>query len=212
MKIKWYGHACFLLTASDGTRILTDPFDEKVGYELPVLEAEIVTTSHEHYDHNNTGAVIGSYTRIKSPGCFNVRGIEIIGVSTFHDESRGSKRGKNIMFIYTVDGIRVCHCGDLGHMPTPDQLGELGEIDVLLVPVGGTYTIDAAGAAGVLEQLKPSVTIPMHFKTDALAFSLDGVNRFLAAAGGGEITGKQEIEVNRENLASFAKVIVLGYK
>lgn len=212
MKIKWLGHACFLLTSSSGAKVLTDPFDEQVGYELPAVKADIVTTSHDHYDHNHVSIVKGDFVHINNPGKFSERGIEITGVSTFHDESKGAKRGKNVIFKFDIDGIKVCHCGDLGHVLTDDQVKQIDEVDVLLVPVGGTYTVDARGAYEVVKQLKPIITIPMHFKTEVLGFPIDGVNNFLFAAGGGEMTGKQEIELNKDNLSQISSVLVLNYK
>lgn len=212
MKIKWLGHSCFLLTSKAGTRILTDPFDERAGYALPAVEADIVTTSHNHYDHGNVGVVKGDFEHLDKPGRFSKDGVEVSGISTFHDESGGTKRGSNIVFKFDIDGIRICHCGDLGHVLLPEQVQEIGEVDVLLVPVGGTYTVDAKGACEVRKQLEPAVTIPMHFKTELLSFPIDGVNRFLAAAGGGEMSGKQEIEVSKENLHEFPGILVLNYR
>ena len=212
MKIKWLGHACFLLTDERGIRVLTDPFDEKVGYRLPAVEADIVTTSHNHYDHNNTGVVKGSFVHIARPGSYCEKGLEIKGIPTYHDEDEGTRRGENTVFVFSMDGLRVCHCGDLGHIPTPAQAEAIGPVDILLVPVGGTYTIDAAGAHEVMKLLKPSVTIPMHFKTDVLGFPIDGVNRFLSAAGGGERTGNQEITVNGDSLKQLSRIMVLEYE
>jgi len=212
MKIKWFGHACFFITSSNGVRILTDPFDHTVGYEVPSVETDIVTTSHDHYDHNNVALVKGNYIHISNPGKFLEKGIEIIGVETFHDEKEGTKRGKNIIFKFNVDGIRVCHCGDLGHVLSYEQVEKLGEVDVLLVPVGGTFTVNAVKAWEVVKQLKPVITIPMHFKTEVVGLPIEGVGSFLSVAGKGLKTGKQEIELDKSNLSSFKGVVVLDYK
>lgn len=212
MKIKWLGHSCFLITSKGGVRILTDPFDEQVGYELPAVEADIVTSSHDHFDHNHFGVVKGNFKRIDKPGKHSEQGVEIYGVKTCHDESGGSKRGQNIIFKYNIDGLRLCHCGDLGHVLSPEQVKEIGEVDVLLIPVGGTFTVDAAGAFEVVKQLKPAVTIPMHFKTPDTEFTIDGVDKFFAVAGGGEKMDSQEIEIDKDSLGSFPKVLVLDYK
>lgn len=211
MKIKWLGHACFLLTSKDGARILTDPFDNQVGYALPAEEADIVTSSHDHFDHNNFSVVRGRFVKINRAGRFSEKGIKIRGVKTYHDESKGAKRGGNIVYIFDIDGLKVCHCGDLGHMPTEEQKGEIGKVDVLLLPVGGTYTVDAAGANEIVKALNPAVTIPMHFKTPDMNFPIEGVDKFLAVAGGGEKLNRQEVEINRENIASLPGVIVLNY-
>jgi L-ascorbate metabolism protein UlaG (beta-lactamase superfamily) len=211
LKIKWLGHSCFLISSDTGVRILTDPFDEQVGYELPAVEADIVTTSHNHFDHNYVSIVKGNFAHVDKPGSHVERGIEIIGVPTFHDEAKGEKRGSNTIFKFTVDGVNVCHCGDLGHLLTAEQVKQVGDVDVLLLPVGGVFTVDAHEASEVMKQLKPFITIPMHFKTEALTFSVDGVNSFLKAVGGGEMTGVQEITLNKDNLKDFSKVLVLKY-
>lgn len=212
MKIKRLGHACFLLTSENGTRVLTDPFDDQVGYKLPEVEADIVTTSHDHYDHNAVDVVKGNFTHINKPGSFEEKGIKITGISTFHDEAQGSKRGDNIVYVFEIDGIRICHCGDLGHPLSKEQIDEIGEIDVLLLPVGGIYTIDAAQACEVMESIKPVITIPMHFQTPVLKFFLGTVDDFIAAAGGGEKINKQEIEITKDGLTNYSDIIVLDYE
>ena len=154
MKLKWFGHACFLLTSNNGVRVLVDPFNEKVGYALPVVEADIVTTSHGHGDHNYTAVVNGEFLLIDQPGNFSHNGIEIKGISSFHDKVEGSLKGKNVIYRFNIDGLSVCHLGDLGHLLSPHQVEEIGTVDILLVPVGGHYTIDASDALEVLQQLK----------------------------------------------------------
>lgn len=212
MKIKWLGHSCFLLTSAAGVRILTDPFDSHVGYALPAVEADVVTTSHNHGDHNHIQAVKGHFTHLREPGCYKHGDIVITGFPSFHDNEGGIRRGKNIIYIFNIDGIRVCHCGDLGHVPSDKLVKDIGSVDVLLVPVGSVYTINASEALQVAGLLKPSVTIPMHFKTPVLNFPLDDVEKFLQAAGSGVKAGKQEIEITAENLAIMPKVLVLEYK
>lgn len=212
MKIKWLGHSCFLLTSGSNVKILTDPFDDTIGYDLPVEEADIVTTSHKHYDHNNIEVARGDFTHLDSPGKHEVKGITITGVSTWHDDAKGSKRGENIVYIFEIDGLRVCHCGDLGHVFSPQQVAEAGHVDILLVPVGGIYTVDAFEALKIVKQLKPAVTIPMHFKTEALSFSIDTVDNFLTAAKTGERAGRQEMEFSKENITNMPEILVLDYK
>lgn len=212
MQIKYLGHSCFLLTSNQGVRVLTDPFNEKVGYRLPEESADIVTTSHNHYDHGYTGAVKGDFHTINTPGSHHVKGMEITGVSTFHDEAGGSKRGKNVIFKFDMDGIKVCHCGDLGHLLNEGQVKEVGEVDVLLVPVGGVYTVDAEGARQVVKQLKSRVTIPMHYKTKALSFDLESVDAFLGLMGDYRILGSNALEVNKTGLENFGDVIVMEYE
>lgn len=212
MKIKWFGHSCFLLTSENGVKILTDPFDDQVGYKLPEVEADIVTTSHGHYDHSAVDVVKGDFIHIERAGVFEEKGIKITGISTFHDEVRGTKRGKNVIYVFEIDGIRICHCGDLGHTLNSEQITKIGEIDVLLIPVGGVYTIDASQAVEVMESLNPVITIPMHFQTSALKFSLGTVDEFIAAAKGGERIQKQEIELKKDGLTNYSDVLILNYE
>ncbi len=214
MKIRWLGHACFLITSSKGTRILTDPFDETVGYAVPSVEADYVTVSHEHFDHNAVKFVKGRPRVIRGEGTHQLGDVTAHGVHTFHDEARGAKRGENTVFVFDVDGIRLCHLGDLGHVPAQDQVSAIGKVDVLLIPVGGTYTIDAAAAAKVTEMLAPRVVVPMHYKTDAMSFPIEPVDAYLKKVGGGTRTGSTTLELTEKDLAGTAgtrKVYVLEY-
>lgn len=212
MKIKWLGHACFLLTSSDGTRVLTDPFDESVGYKVPKTEADIVTTSHDHYDHNYVAAVQGEYVHFNTVGNFNEKGIEITGIASYHDKESGQQRGSNVVFVFTIDGLNICHLGDLGHLLNDAQIKEISPVDVLLIPVGGTYTIDYKEAAELVSLINPKLVIPMHYKTPALGFNIDEVDKFLDAMGSVDYARKQEIELNEDSFASLSKVIVLDYE
>ncbi len=210
MKLKWFGHSCFLITSDSGTRILTDPFDEQVGYPLPHTEADVVTVSHNHFDHDNAGVVKGSFIQIKDAGNFTHRGIEIKGISTFHDESGGAKRGKNIVFVYSIDGITICHLGDLGHVLSKEQLKEIGKVDVLLVPIGGIYTIDGEAAMEVIKSINPKVSIAMHFKTDHLLFDLAEAKEFLEKMEGKKYPCN-ELTINADNISEYPKVLTLDY-
>ena len=211
MIIQWLGHSCFLLTSAGGVRVLADPFDPKIGYPAPAVEADIVTTSHQHSDHNYTAVVKGNFTTVSTPGSVTLKGIEILGVPTFHDDADGKQRGQNLLFRLTIDGLHVLHCGDLGHALTPEQVKAVGAVDVLLVPVGGHFTVDAATALGVMRALRPAVTIPMHFKTPALDFPITTVEPFLEVAGGGRQAGSTQVELTAANLAQQAGVLVLDY-
>ncbi len=211
MKIQWLGHSCFLLTSRERVRVLTDPFDPQIGYPVPSVSADIVTTSHQHSDHNYTKAVQGKFTLVDKPGETTVRGIAIKGIPTFHDDTRGKKRGANILFRFAIDGLTVLHCGDLGHPLSAEQVQAIGPVDVLLVPVGGNFTIDAPTAAGIRQQLHAKLTIPMQFRTPAINFPIQPVEPFLKAAGGGRQVGKMEIEVTPESLQEESGVMVLEY-
>ena len=211
MKIKWLGHSCFLLTADNGVTILTDPFDSSVGYKVPEVAADIVSTSHDHFDHNYIKAVIGDFFHVNKTGTFFHKGIEINGVAAFHDEENGAQRGKIIIYKFIVDGIHICHCGDLGHLLTPKHVEEIGHVDILLIPVGGFYTIGPSQAVEVVNMLHPSVIIPMHFKTSVIKFPIEGVENFLQLIGGGQRVGKQEVEYIKTSLALASGVTILEY-
>jgi len=185
MKIKWYGHAAFLITSDRGVKIMTDPYDpnayaEKLTYGKITEQADLVLVSHDHPDHNFTKGLSGSPQIIKgSSSAEKSKGIPIKAIPTFHDPSKGSERGPNTIFTFNVDGLQVCHLGDLGHTLSPKETAEIGPVDVLLIPVGGFYTIDPKEATQVAEEIKPKILIPMHFRTEKCAFPIVAVEDFL---------------------------------
>lgn len=209
MKVKWLGHASFLITADNGTRIITDPYitTENLKYGEIKETADIVTTSHEHGDHNNVAAVKGNPTVVK--GTAKVKGIDFKGVATFHDDAKGSSRGSNVIMCFTVDGVKVCHLGDLGHPLSEAQAAEIGNVDVLLTPVGGFYTIDAKVATQVSDKLKPKVIIPMHFKNDKCVFPINGVDEFLSGKKNVKRLDDAEVEFKQGKLPANTQIIIL---
>ncbi len=213
VEIRWLGHACFLITAGDGTRILTDPFDDSVGYDLPTVPADVVTVSHAHFDHNNVGAVQGSPEVVNSPGDRSVGGVRIRGVQTCHDTKGGALRGRNIVFVIETDDITICHAGDLGHVPSDETAKSIGRVDVLLIPVGGTYTLDAKGAQEAVRKLDPRIVIPMHYKTPDLKMTeLDSAERFLAGLLRVERTPGSSYTVQVSSLPRDLTAVVMGYR
>ena len=216
MKIKWLGQSCFLITSGNGTKILTDPFKNMLGYKLPEIEANIVSTSHNHSDHNNINAVKDSFTHVNELGTFAVNDIAIKGVATFHDKALGTKRGKNTVYIFSIDGINVCHCGDLGHVLTDTQINEIGTVDILLLPVGGRATINALDAVQVMKQLNPTIVIPMHYRTKAfglLGFIFEKVDKFIAAS---ELKAKKckELNIDKATIKEYKEdkeIVILQY-
>ncbi|MDD4495149.1 MAG: MBL fold metallo-hydrolase [Eubacteriales bacterium] len=211
MKIKWLGHSCYHITLSNGIRILTDPFDETTGYTVPSVEADIVTSSHDHFDHNYVKCVRGEYKFLKTTDEYSENGVRIYGISTFHDSVGGKKRGSNIIFVYEIDGLRLCHCGDLGHLLSEEQLAEIGKVDILMIPVGGTYTINAVQANAVKEAIRPNIVIPMHYKTDWMNFPIEKVDAFLKIAGNSWKANRDEIEITAQNISGMPEIIVLDY-
>jgi len=209
MKIKWLGHACFLITSDAGIRIITDPYATGGGISYGEIteSAEIVAVSHDHFDHNNVAAVGGKPEVVR--GTAKVRGIEFRGIASYHDNTEGKQRGTNTMFCFEVDGIRVCHLGDLGHQLSDKQVAELGKIDILLIPVGGYYTIDAKVATQVCNRLKPKVIIPMHFKTDKCALPIAGVGEFLKGKEGANRLDASEVKFKPEEFPPTTQIIVL---
>jgi L-ascorbate metabolism protein UlaG (beta-lactamase superfamily) len=178
MKIKWLGQASFLIKAK--RTLVTDPFNPMVG-KLPAdLKAEVVTVSHAHMDHNYTKGVGGNPQIVNQTGSFTVDDFKINGVTTFHDNEGGKFRGVNIVYTIEAEGLSLCHLGDLGHTLTENQLKEIGPVDVLMIPVGGFFTIDAAMAVQVVGQLKPKIVLPMHYKVKGslASFPLAGVDKF----------------------------------
>jgi L-ascorbate metabolism protein UlaG (beta-lactamase superfamily) len=183
-----------------------------VGYKVPEAEADIVTTSHDHFDHNYVKAVKGEYVHINTSGRHNVKGIEILGVDTFHDEAGGSKRGSNVVFTYLVDGMKICHLGDLGHILTEEQLNQIGRVDILLLPVGGTFTIDYREASELAGKMNPRLIIPMHFKTPVMSFNIDGVDKFVAGKDSVESIDENELEITPGSFDTLARIVVLNYE
>ncbi len=211
MKIKWLGHASFLITSDTGTKIITDPYATGSGIKYGEIteSADIVAVSHDHSDHNNMAAVRGKPEVVRGTGITKVKGVEFKGIPSYHDEAGGSQRGKNTIFCFEMDGIRVCHLGDLGHQLSDKQASELGEIDILLMPVGGYYTIDAKVATQVGNQLKPKVIIPMHFKTDKCGFPISGVDEFLKGKEEVKKLNASEVEFKQAELPPTTQIIVL---
>ena len=188
MLIRWIGHSCFRLTMNDGTIAVTDPFDGSVGYDLPRGAVDIVTISHDHYDHNYVGELVPK-TVLKNAGHFPGK-VNVTGFSSFHDDVRGAKRGSNVMFLIEGDGARVLHLGDLGHDLSDRAIEAIGPVDALLIPVGGVYTIDARQAAALAGRIGARVTVPMRYKTPRLTFELGGVESFIDAMGRKAVTCK----------------------
>jgi len=209
MKIKYLGHACFMITSETGVRIITDPYATGGGIKYGEIteSADIVTVSHDHSDHNNVAAVGGKPEIVR--GTTKIKEIEFTGIPSYHDEVGGSKRGKNTMLCFEVDGIRVCHLGDLGHQLGDKQVTELGKIDILLIPVGGYYTIDAKVATQVCNQLKPKVIIPMHFRTDKCAFPIAGVDEFLKGKEKVTRLDTSEVKFKQEELPTTTQIVIL---
>ena len=209
MKIRWLGHASFMITSDTGIKIITDPYktDERIGYGEINESADIVTVSHEHSDHNNTAAIKGNPEVVRETA--KIKGVEFKSIPTYHDSVQGQQRGKNTIFCFEVDGIRICHFGDLGHLLSDKQLAELGRVDILLIPVGGYFTIDAEVASQICDRLAPGVVIPMHYKTDKCFLPIAGVDEFLQGKGNIVLSSANEVEFKQGELPAKTQIIVL---
>lgn len=209
MEITYLGHSSFRLKGKTAT-VVTDPYDEKLAKFPRDVSADIVTVSHDHFDHNSLKNVQGSMFNVQGPGEYEVRGVSIIGVHTWHDEKNGAERGANTVYVIEIEGLRVAHLGDLGHKLTQEQLDEMGSIDVVTVPVGGVYTIDAKAAVEVVRQVDPWVAIPMHYKQ--LNPELAGVEDFLKEMGKPEVVPVPKYVISADHLPTELQVIVLERK
>jgi len=216
MKIKWYGHAAFLITSDQGIKIILDPYEPgafggQLSYGKIPDQADIALVSHDHADHNDTKSLSGAPQVVKGSGSKTVKGIAIHGVATYHDPSKGSERGANTIYNLKVDGIQVCHLGDLGHVLGEKEVNQIGSVDILLLPVGGFFTIDAKEATRVMDQVKPKVVIPMHFKTEKCGFPIAPVDDFLRGKSGVKRAGTSEVTFQKENLPQKMEIIVLEH-
>jgi len=210
MDISYLGHSCFRIKGSQAV-VVTDPFSPDLGYSLGKTSADIVTVSHQHPGHYYTAGIGGGPKLITGPGEYEISEVLIIGMVSFHDAEKGAQRGKNTIYLMHIDEIAVCHLGDLGHMLNEDRLEELGEVDVLMVPVGDVSTITATVAAEITRQLEPKVVIPMHYRTDAARPDLDPVSGFLKEIGAEQVTPQAKLSLSRSTLPLTTQVFLLDY-
>ena len=211
MLIKYHGHSEFLLESADGCKILTDPYDAHVGYPMKNVQADVVTVSHGHGDHAYTQKVISCGMTVTETGTFRVSPTcTVTGCPSFHDENGGADRGKNIVYIFSIDGLRIAHLGDLGHIPDETLYASLSDIDILLIPVGGFYTIDAVKAAEIVRKVSPKVTIPMHYKTGVNeAWPIGNEKSFLKEMSAENAPELALMRVTKADISCFPAVLTL---
>ena len=210
MEITWLGHSCFLIRGKEKT-IMTDPCHPDLGYCLGEPEADIVTLSHFHPGHNYIEGVADNPKQIKSPGEYEIGGIFITGIPTFHDDKKGELRGKNTIYVIEMDGITLCHLGDLGHPLGPQLVEEIGDIDILFLPAGEVSTIPIDTAVEIVRQLEPPIVIPMHYKTEAFTGNLSPVDKFLDKMRVRELEAKPKLSITSSSLPTPTQTIVLSY-
>lgn len=209
LQIRWHGHACFEIT--NDIKLITDPHDGRsIGIPTPSAKADIILISHNHYDHNSAKTVMKDDTKVvnSEEGKKKILGIDIEGIESYHDDAKGAKRGKNIIYKFKVEDITFCHLGDLGCLPDQDTINKLGEIDVLFIPVGGTFTLDAEEAWKVIEMIKPRIIIPMHYKIPGLSLPISGVESFLEKNTYRILNVGNEIEIERNELPEEPEIWV----
>jgi len=210
LEITWLGHSCFRIKGKSAV-VITDPCHPSLGYSLDKLQADMVTLSHSHPGHCYIEAITGEFKQIKGPGEYEIKSTFITGIATFHDADRGETRGKNTVYLIEMDGMTLCHLGDLGHPLSSDVMEEIDDVEVLFLPVGGVSTIGSSTAAEIVRHLTPKIVIPMHYKTPSLTVELEPVDKFLKELGVNEIAPQSKLSVTLSNLPSSTKVIIFDY-
>jgi L-ascorbate metabolism protein UlaG (beta-lactamase superfamily) len=208
VEIIWLGHSCFRIKGSQAI-IITDPFPPDLGYSLGNQTADVVTISHGHPSHSYYQGIKGEPRLVKGPGEYEIAGVLILGLTTFHDAVKGESRGKNTIYLMEVDGVAICHLGDIGHILGDEAIEEMGNIDILMLPVGGVSTIVPAMAAEIIRKVEPKIVIPMHYKTPATSRQLEPVDNFLKEMGQAQVEPKPKLNVTKSNLPLGTQVTVL---
>ncbi|GIW04920.1 MAG: Zn-dependent hydrolase [Thermomicrobiales bacterium] len=208
-EFRWYGHNCFRIRAREAT-IVTDPVGRGTGYVMPKQSADIVTISHNHPGHTNLDAIRPDYNVVRGPGEYEIHDVFITGIRTYHDTRRGAERGYNTVYLFEVEGMVVCHVGDLGHPLTTEQAEALGDPDVLLIPAGGGTVIDAATAAEIVSQLEPKVVIPMQFATPLGDRDLGSVDAFCKHLGVQMPAAEEKFSLRQTDLGETMQVVILS--
>lgn len=195
MKLTWIGHSCFRMEAQDGTVVITDPYDGSVGIEQVPLRADLITMSHEHHDHNCMEQIVGAPVIARGLEPARVSGVSTRALGSYHDDAQGARRGKNAIRLFDIDGLRVVHMGDQGCMPSGGVMEQLAGADVMLIPVGGYYTVDAAQAKAIIDAARPRCVVPMHVKTKRCGYPIAPIRPFLELMGAGDAPPQREAEL-----------------
>jgi L-ascorbate metabolism protein UlaG (beta-lactamase superfamily) len=214
MQIIWKGQSCFQITAQKAktpVNIVIDPFSPEIGLRPPSSAADIVLVTHDHSDHNNTKTIPGDPFIVSGPGEYEIKDVYITGIPSFHDLADGKEKGLNTIYVIDTESLRVCHLGDLGQKElTSEQLEKIGEIDILMIPVGGNTTISEKEAQKIMSQIEPKITIPMHYQIPKLKVKLDGVEGFLKSMGIKSVVPEAKLSIKKKDIsAEEAKIIVL---
>ncbi len=210
MEIVWLGHSCFRIRGREAT-IVTDPFDKTLGYPMKKPTATIVTVSHQHPQHSFVQGVTGTPRIISRPGEYEVANVFINGVATYHDSEQGAELGRNTAYVMQIEDVVICHLGDLGHVPTAEQIEQMSDVDILMVPVGGGPTIGPAAAVETISLLQPKLVIPMHYKTEVVKVDLAPLETFLKEMGVREVVSRPKLAVGKSSLPGETGVVVLDH-
>jgi L-ascorbate metabolism protein UlaG (beta-lactamase superfamily) len=209
MVITWYGNSCFKITSGELT-IVIDPFDKEAGLRPPHFACDIVCVTHNHYDHNNVGALSGEPFVVNGPGEYEIKGVSIRGIESFHDEKEGSERGLNTIYIIEIEDIVLCHMGDFGQKElSEEQIKAINEVDILFIPVGGKYTIGGTRASNIVNQIEPRIAIPMHYKIPGLKADIEPVDRFLKEMGEGKLQAVEKLTIKKKTLPEQTEIVVM---
>ena len=208
MEISWLGHSCFQLRGKNVT-LITDPFSPQLGHSLGKISAPIVTISHNHPGHNFAGGVDGEPRIVRGPGEYEISDVLITGVASYHDNKHGQELGRNTIYIIHMDDLIICHLGDLGHILQEEQLEEVADADMLLVPIGGQHTINAAQAAEVISQVEPHIVIPMHY-SPPIGDVPNPLDKFCREMGIEAINPQPKLSITRSALPAETQVVILS--
>lgn len=215
MEITYFGHSSFRVRGKD-VYLVTDPFaDPDLGFKFPKVEADIVTVSHDHPDHNAAKMVGGNPFIISGPGEYEVKGVSVFGINSFHDAKLGEERGSNTIYVIEMDGLRICHLGDLGETLSDSQLEEINGVDILMVPVGGVWTLNPEQAVALVAAIEPSIILPMHFKVPGMSgemTKLATLQVFLKLTDQTNIIPVPKLVISKDGLVEEKRFIVLERK
>ncbi len=214
MVITWYGHACFKIQTrpkrgEKEVTVFIDPFDKATGLKPPQGKADLVVVSHSHHDHNNDASLKGAPFVVDAPGEYALKGVNILGIDSFHDDKQGELRGRNTITILESEGMRICHLGDLGHLLEENQVEKIGDVDVLMVPVGGTYTLDAKLAKKVVKQIEPAIIIPMHYKLPGLKLKIADEREFIKLMGVNPGKKQEKLNLKKKDIEGVENELIL---
>lgn len=215
MNIQYYGHSCFKITTKPAGRgqedvnVFFDPFDKSIGLRPPQGQADLVLVSHEHYDHNNVAALRGEPTVLNIPGEYSVKGISVVGIGSYHDLFQGGERGLNTIFILETEDLKICHMGDLGSDLTEKQLEEIDGVDVLMIPIGGKYTIDYKRAIDLIKKIEPKIIIPMHYKIKGSNLDIEDEKKFCLEIGNCSTDRPSKLNIKKKDLEEKRMEVVV---